>query len=179
MESHYCRKSTKKLYLEPNWQSKAQLYRQFRLYCESQGKEAIIASDCLFYSMFDELNLGLFSPKKDQCDICCSYSKGNINEEDYRAHLNKKEEARNEKSTDKDTTDKKTAVFTMDMQAVLLSPSLKASALYYKSKLKVHNYTIYNLKTNEAVCYLWDESEGGLDANEFASVISHFIKIMR
>lgn len=58
---------------------------------------------------------------------------------------------------------------------MLLSPSLKASALYYKTKLKVHNFTIYNLKTNDALCYLWDESEGGLDSDEFSSIIIHFI----
>ncbi|KAG8334063.1 hypothetical protein J6590_108696 [Homalodisca vitripennis] len=175
LESHYCRKNTQKLYLEPNWQSKAQLYRHYRSYCESEGKKQFIASDCLFYSLFDELNLGLFSPKKDQCDLCCSFNKGNLTQELYEEHIKKKDEARSEKDADKGNTDERTAVYSMDMQAVLLSPSLKASTLYYKMKLKVHNYTFYDLKTNDAFCYIWNENEGGLDADEFASIITHFL----
>lgn len=129
----------------------------------------------MFYSVFDKLNLGLFSPKKDQCDLCCSFNKGNLTQELYEEHVRKKTEARNEKYVDKGATNERTTVYTMDMQAVLLSPSLKASAPYYKSKLRVHNYTFYNIKSNDAVCYVWNESEGGLDADEFASIITHFI----
>uniref|UniRef100_A0A6P7F0J9 Uncharacterized protein LOC114324759 n=1 Tax=Diabrotica virgifera virgifera TaxID=50390 RepID=A0A6P7F0J9_DIAVI len=90
LESHYCRKTTKKLYLEQNWQSKAHLYREYKSYCESVGKSNYIASDCLFYTVFDELNLALFSPKKDQCDLCCSFTKGNLSQEEYSTHLEKK-----------------------------------------------------------------------------------------
>lgn len=117
----------------------------------------------------------MFSPKKDQCDLCCSFNKENLTQELYEEHIKKKDEARSQKHDDKVNSDERTAVYTMDMQAVLLSPSLKASALYYKTKLKVHNYTFYDLKTNDAFCYVWNESEGGLDADEFASIITHFI----
>lgn len=87
----------------------------------------------------------------------------------------RKDEARAQKEADKNDSDEKTAVFTMDMQAVLLSPSLNASALYYRFILKIHNFSIYNLKNNEGYCYLWDESEGGLNADEFSSIIGHFV----
>lgn len=87
----------------------------------------------------------------------------------------RKDEARAQKEADKKDSDEKTAVFTMDMQAVLLSPSLNASALYYRTKLKIHNFSIYNLKDKEGYCYLWDESEGGLNADEFSSIIGHFV----
>lgn len=87
----------------------------------------------------------------------------------------RKDEARAQKEADKKDSDEKTAVFTMDMQAVLLSPSLNASALYYRTKLKIHNFSIYNLKDKEGYCYLWDESEGGLNADEEFSIISHFV----
>lgn len=63
----------------------------------------------------------------------------------------------------------------MDVQAVLLCPYLKASALYYRRKLKLHNFTLYNLKTGEGYCYLWDESEGGVNADEFATFVTNFI----
>lgn len=52
---------------------------------------------------------------------------------------------------------------------------MKASALYYKTKLIVHNFTIFDLRTKDGYCFLWDESEGLLSANEFASIICYFI----
>lgn len=53
-------------------------------------------------------------------------------------------------------------VYTMDLQAVLLSPKSQVSSLYYKTKLIVHNFCLFNLKTSEGYCYLWNETEGGL-----------------
>lgn len=178
LESHYCRRDSSKLYLEPKWQSKAELYRLYESFCNSQDKGNLKASIFLFYEIFEECNLSLFQPKKDQCDICCAFNVGNLSEQAYKAHNERKETARKEKENDKasaDNPDSTIAVFTMDMQAVLLSPDLKASALYYRTKLKVHNFTIFNLNTLDGYCYLWDESEGGLNADEFASILYDFI----
>lgn len=47
--------------------------------------------------------------------------------------------------------------------------------MYYRIKLKIHNFKIYNLKDKEGYCHLWDESEGGLNADEFSSIIGHFM----
>lgn len=63
----------------------------------------------------------------------------------------------------------------MDMQADLLTPDLKASALYYRKKLKRHNFTILNLNTLDGYCYLWDKSEGGLNADEHVSILCDLI----
>lgn len=83
------------------------------------------------------------------------------------------------KDTDKELckkNPKEIAVFTVDTQAVKLAPMLKASAIYYKTKLCVHNYTIYNLYNGQVDCYLWDESQGGLEANIFASLLVAFLE---
>ncbi|KAJ8894406.1 hypothetical protein PR048_007057, partial [Dryococelus australis] len=37
---------------------------------------------------------------------------------------------------------------------VEVAPLLKASALYYKTKLVVYNFTMYNLGTKEVKCFL-------------------------
>ena len=64
------------------------------------------------------------------------------------------------KARDKNDVDKgKCQVFTMDVQAVQLIPYLQSSALYFIQKLAVHNFTIYNIATNEVVCYVWHEGE--------------------
>lgn len=51
-------------------------------------------------------------------------------------------------------------------QAVILSPMLKASV--YKMKLCVYNFTLHSIVTI-VTCYLWNESEGGLEAAVFIS----------
>lgn len=63
----------------------------------------------------------------------------------------------------------------MDLQSLLLCPMSNVSSIYYKRKLGVHNLTFYNLQNKEVKCYVWNESEGGLNANEFTSIIVHFV----
>lgn len=87
-----------------------------------------------------------------------------ISEEDYKTHITQKNEARKELAAD--TTDAEASqkhVITMDLQAVELCPKLSASALYYSMKLKVHNFTVYNLEPDHQCSnYWWDESQGEL-----------------
>lgn len=67
----------------------------------------------------------------------------------------------------------------MDMQAVTLIPQTNASALYYKMKLQVHNFTIYNIITHESDNHIWDESEGNLVAYIFTTcIVKHFKKCL-
>ena len=54
----------------------------------------------------------------------------------------------------------------MDLQALLLSPSSKAAALYYKTKLCCHNFNIYDLTSHKVENYFWHEAE-------FASCVHH------
>ncbi|OXA53554.1 hypothetical protein Fcan01_11539 [Folsomia candida] len=64
----------------------------------------------------------------------------------------------------------------MDDQAGKIAPLLNASACYYKTKLVVHNFTIYDLKSHDARCCLWDESEGELVASVFATCLIKYIE---
>jgi len=149
MPSHYCRKSSTKLYLEPIYNSKAHLYSVYKAKCSQASKKFV--SSFKFHQVFEEQNLSLFSPKKDQCDTCCSYQVGNISEEEWNMHQTKKREARSEKEQDKiDAIAGKCYALTMDLESVKCSPYLKASALYYKTKLTVHNFTVYNIANHHA-----------------------------
>lgn len=62
------------------------------------------------------------------------------------------------------------------MQAVKLIPQLKANASYYKMKLQIHNFTIYNIITHESDNYVWDETEGNLVASTFATCIIKYLR---
>lgn len=170
LESHYCRATSSKKYLEPIWTSKNQLYSFYKEECSRVGIYAV--SDASFSHVFSDLNYSLFRPKKDQCDTCIGFKIGNIDEIVFNAHMKRKDAARNTKNQDKE---EKKWVFTMDLQSVLMAPLTKASAMYYKSKLVVHNFTIFNLKNLDGHCYLWHECQGGLTANEFASILHSFI----
>lgn len=64
--------------------------------------------------------------------------------------------------------------YTVDLQAVL-SPRLNASANYYKTKLKIHNITYYNLANKDVTCYVWHEGNRELESDVFASLARKFI----
>lgn len=176
MESHYCRSTSSKQYLEPVFASKADLYKVYKTYCREHNIPNI-ASNCLFFNVFEEMNLSLYKPKKDQCDKCCEFQVGNISVDEYNEHIMLKDEARKAKVDDKERAinDSKVKVLTMDLQAVLLCPRLQASALYYKTKLSCHNFTLMNLATKDTTCYVWNETEGDLSASSFASCTTDYL----
>lgn len=170
MPSHYCRQRTSRLYLQSDISSKRQLYDLYSKHCNSKNSKPL--SIATFSNLLTIKNISLFKPKKDLCDICNGYKLGHVSQTDYEEHTNKKNEARAEKEADKVNMP---FVFTADLQAVLLAPRSNVSSSYYKTKLCVHNYTIYDLKTNDGYCFIWNETEGGLNSDEFATIISNFI----
>ena len=88
MESHYCRASSSKLYLETIWQSKSVFYKEYAKYCKDSDLQ--ILSVKVFYEELDNNNLSLFHPKKDQRDLCIRYKRGNTSEEAYTSHIQSK-----------------------------------------------------------------------------------------
>ncbi|VEN42000.1 unnamed protein product [Callosobruchus maculatus] len=170
MPSHYCRQRSAKVYLEYNFSSKANLYRVYVNKCEESNIEHV--SYCTFSNTFENLNLPLFSPKKDQCNICVAHKAGNIPESDYTLHIQLKDRARAEKCADKEKAKEgKCLAFVMDVQAVKLCPVNNANKFYFKTRLKVHNFTIYNLKTHHCTNYWWNETEGDLSSSVFTTMI--------
>ena len=83
-----------------------------------------------------------------------------------------KTEARLEKNRDNEIAlnDESTVVLYIDLYKVLLSPSIQASVVYYKTKLCCHNYTIYDKKTKQATCYIWSETEADLSSSTFCAM---------
>lgn len=171
--SHYCRSSTSKQYLEPVFQSIVDLHKVYHRAAEEKMLRPL--SRQVFSEEFKWQNLGLYHPKKDQCNTCCSFKAGNLPDNEWQDHFLKKEEARAAKVQDKNEANDKTMVVCMNLQALLLCPRLKASALYYKTKLAVHNFTVYDMFTHNATCYVWHEGEGALSASEIASCVTAFL----
>ena len=68
--------------------------------------------------------------------MCVSYAEGNVDEATYTLHRLRKDTAQKAKEDEKKRASGsvgKVKMITMDLQAVLLAPSLKASALYYRT----------------------------------------------
>ena len=172
--SHYCRSTSTRLYLEPVFKSLSHLHKEYSRSCVEDGVQAL--SRQVFTKRFNDLNMAIFHPKKDQCDTCCAFKAGNLNAVEWEQHVLKKDTARQEKQADKENAGEKTLVACMDLQGLLLSPKLQASALYYKTKLAVHNFTMFNMASLDATNYLWHEGEAGLSANEFASCVINFLE---
>lgn len=172
MDSHYCRASSSKKYLLPEWSSKIALYNLYVSdWCKSHCIKPLSRTN--FNQAFAMRNMALFRPKKDECEKCTGYKVGTVTEEDYQLHMVRKKEARLEKDGDKK---EKSFVFTADMQAVLMAPKSQVSTLYYRTKLQVHNMCFYNLRNNDGFCFLWNETEGGVNSEEFASICVYFLQ---
>lgn len=47
--------------------------------------------------------------------------------------------------------------------------------MYYKTKLQLHNFTVYQLNNQNVTLYIWNEVDGGVTCNEFTTCIIDFI----
>lgn len=178
LPSHYRRKNCSKNYLEPTFlNSMSELYREYKKLCESANPPQKHLSRFTFDLVIKEKNIGFQPPKQDRCDLCISYEAGNTEKEEYDTHRRNKEIAQIEKANDKTNAEQGNVIaLTMDLQAVKICPSLNASALYYKTKLCVHNFTVFDLNTHHSRCYWFDETEADLTANTFASLLIDYLK---
>ncbi|CAG7827111.1 unnamed protein product, partial [Allacma fusca] len=169
-ESHYCRSSSLKLYLEPVFGTFAKLFSVYKETCSSEDQRTVSCTS--LKSAFDSLNLSLTIPKKDLCNTCELFKVNEIPAEDFKKHQMKKDRARSEKLFDKSMFEKHGYhVLTVDLQGVKQAPMFNANCIYFKSKLNVYNYTIFDIGSHDVRCYFWNETEGGLVASVFATCL--------
>ena len=111
------------------------------------------------------------------CDTCLSYRVGNLAEEEWNSHMALKQMAQDAKEFDKTMSPASTAVFTEDTEALLIAPHNRSSAMFYRTKLNVHNLSYFNLKNKEVMNYIWTEVSAGLPASVFTSIHIDHLKI--
>lgn len=175
MESHYCRKDTEKEYFETTHQTLIDLYKQYVDVCKQENSRHL--SFPVFSGTLKNLKFCLFKPRKDQCDECIAYKTGNSTIERYKNHRENVTRAAAEKDGDIELAIKELIILLcMDVEGVVLCPKLLASALYFKSKLQVHNFTLYDIVTHDSTNYVWDETEGDLQSSTFVTIIIHHLE---
>ena len=150
--SHYCRSSSKRVYVEATFRSQSHMYKIYSSWCADNSY--VVVSRQIFAEMLELRKISIHRPRKDQCDVCCSYQVGQLDEQDYQEHRAKQQEAREAKQRAKESANERKLVVTMDLQSVLLAPNLSASAIYYKTKLQIHNFTFYSLNDGEVTLYV-------------------------
>lgn len=186
---HYGRKNSKRMYLEQNL-SVSKMYNKYEEeYNESlNGHDLAIeenqkATERQYRDMFnEEFNMSFNKPKKDLCDDCqafenCTPQEKSLRKESQDKHIALKEVARNAKDADKLTAinSSTTVAAVFDFEKVLVSPKCEAGTFYYMRKLSVMNFTVYNLATREATCYVWDETIGKKGGHEVASCLLKYV----
>lgn len=180
-ESHYCRSTTQRQYLEGSLNVSI-MYRLYKDQCSEKKIPAV--KQHLYQEIFNsKFNLGFFKPKKDLCSVCEMYK--NLSEEERVAkmsvmeqHEREKKLARAEKNNDKEiaSINKNILLCSFDLQTVTPLPNGNVSTYYYKSKLNVYNFTIFNIPEKSGFCYMWHEGEAKRGANEITTCIFDYIQ---
>lgn len=125
IDSHYLRAQTTREYIEGG-KSLAELHRDYKNDCIDNNRP--FANITMYSQIFNNnFNISFFTPKKDQCDLCCSYNNARENEKEviqkeYDNHIKEKVLSRWEKEEDKKRAKecgRKIVVATFDLQAVL------------------------------------------------------------
>lgn len=175
VESHYCRKDTGKEYLQTSHHTLIDLYKDYVDICNHE--KSIPLSFLVFGGTMNNLNYSLFKPRKDQCDTCIGFKVGTLNAKEFDDHRKNVDRASREKEQDVKATKMKLLILLcMDAEGVVLCPKLLASALYFKSKLQLHNFTIYDILTHDSTNYVWDETESDLQSSTFTSILIHHLE---
>jgi len=180
LESHYTRARSAKKYLEATLNVR-KMYELYKQQCADRQEEPVLES--YYRSVFtNDFNLSFHQPKKDFCCFCQQYANSTDEERqkllaDYNAHHKRKVDARNAKEKYKAEAqeDKSMVVATFDLQAVLPSPKLNASAVYYKRKLSTYNLTVYSLADHDCTCYMWHEGTAGRGSSDIASCMLKYL----
>src|SRR6218665_14086 len=176
-------KNPSKKYLEGKL-SLATMYELYVEKCRQTDSDPVRVS--YYRHIFDtEFNLAFHKPKKDFCNFCHKYNSSTIEEKieienEHAAHQSRKLYARNAKDKYKkeaqEDGEKSLVVVTFDLEAVLPSPKLAASDVYYKRKLSTYNLTVYSLATHECTCYMLHEGTAGRGSSDIASCMLKFIQ---
>lgn len=177
VDAHYCRKDSKKKYLDPS----LNIQKMYELYVEMCHEKPIITPQklSLYRNIFNfEYNLEFLQPKTDRCDTCEEYRlakmEKRINQEmevAYQSHVSKKIIMRQERENDNKLQISNCAVICFDLENVINLPKSEVSVLFYKQKLNVYNLTAHSSVNKEVYCAVWPETMCGRSGNDLSSAL--------
>lgn len=182
IESHYCRRDSQKHYLSSDLNISI-MYRLYRdTFCIE--KEIQPVSKFVYQNIFHGIEppLAFYVPKKDQCFHCNAYNNAKDKaalEEEHQKHKTREDEAMKMKEEDKrqSVADKGKSFrsISFDLQAILSIPHAGDNQIYYKHKLNVYNFTIYDASNADGYCYVWDETHGQKGSIEIGTCLLKYL----
>ena len=140
------------------------------------------ASETTYRNVFNrEFSISFHERLKDRCDVCAAYENGCFTEaedEDYKKHIQMKEESRQFKHEVKAAVkiNPCLAAAVFDLEEVLPTPSSVESCLYYKRKLNTYNLTVYDYRNGQGYCNVWAETTAMRGSNEIASCVYRYLE---
>ena len=176
VESHYCRASSSKEYLEKGL-SLTKMYKMYVEWCGGIGNTP--ARKNTYRKVFtSEYNIGFFIPKKDKCDICAEFEMATKSRQEvphilitkHDCHKDDRKFTKSERDSDRANEDKIVVCF--DMQNVIMCPRSNVSNFFYKRKLNVYNLTAHCSKDKTCYNVVWNEAMFGRGSNEIASALT-------
>ena len=177
--AHYVRRDSKRQYIEVGL-SVAKMYACYVEWCRENRYK--VGKKYLYHEIFYyDFNLGVYKPKKDQCSFCKEYNNAEEKEglqSKYDQHLINKETVRTakEEAKQRSVNDNSFVCAIYDFQRVLPCPKGDTSTFYYKRKLSVFNFTVYDTTDKDVICYVWHEGEAGRGGNEVATCVRHYFE---
>ena len=95
MESHYCMKDSQVQYLSKD----LNIHKLYELYTEEclKNKESPVNKHMYRKACNTDYKLSFFKPKKDGCGTCEQHKVGKLSDEEYEAHITRKNDAQKEK----------------------------------------------------------------------------------
>lgn len=180
VNSHYVRAKCDKLFLD----SELSVTKMYNLYLEFIPNDEMKVTERIYRDIFNtEFDLHFHTLKKDSCDKCTQYQNATQGEKSkleiaYLNHLRQKDLARSLKNSFKDEakTSGDTLCAIFDYEKGITLPRAEASSFYYKRKLTVHNFTVYDTVQKQAFNFMYDESLTGCGPNEVCSCLYKFIE---
>ena len=165
-----------------------ELHKEYAEWMRHVHPEGMVVSPRFYRTVFTtQYNIVFTPPKTDLCSECEKYkAKINANKEldkdtskleaDLATHeeasrvpqemLSKAECESREIGPDSDTR-----TIAIDLQQTLPCPRLRVSVAYYKRKVWLYNFCVYDLNKAKANMFLWDETQAERGSDEIASCI--------
>lgn len=178
--AHWCRKDTKKEYLEAIL-NRQKMYDLYKEHCAENTMKSI--SFALYKELLIKKNVAFHIPRKDQCwchhfEMLSEAEKTPEKIQEYELHKRRKLAANDEKFRDeqKAKLNSQYVSANFDLEAVLYSPLFHAKPIFYKRKLATFNLTVFDVASKQGYCYVWPEFEGKRGANEIATCVNLFLE---
>ncbi|KAK6175725.1 hypothetical protein SNE40_014118 [Patella caerulea] len=174
MESHYCRSNTNFQYLS----SELGASKMYEMY--SKEHPSIPVSFRYYWACLQKLKLKFSSPKKDLCGICEGYRQGTDQDKDnllseYENHIKEKTTVRVIKDQLKKEDNNRRLVASFDLQQVIYLPRSNRCEIFYKRRLSCYNFSVCDIKSMDANCYVWNETIAGRGSNEISSFLAAYL----